>query len=204
MRSLQRPLTAAEQQLVPQAHRLVWWAVHRFVRRNPAARGFEDDLASYGWLGALYAAQHWRPDGGASFKTYASRPVRRDVARGWLILTGVASAEDGRPVPRQEVPLDDALNVAVPPTQERMVEAHRLRASIGEWLCAHMRPDTKPHTRERAVRAYLMHLDGETLENIGQQFGCTRENVRQILVKADEAVLRWRAALNPAWERSAS
>ncbi|QSQ24834.1 sigma-70 family RNA polymerase sigma factor [Pyxidicoccus parkwayensis] len=204
MRSIQRPLTAAEQQLVPQAQSLVRWVVTSFVRRNPAARGFKDDLTSYGWLGTIYAAQHWRPDGGASFKTFASRPVQRYVARGWLALVGVARDEDGAYVARQEVPLDDVLNVSVPPTQERVAEAHRLCASIGERLCTHMRPGTQQSTRERAVRVYLLHLEGETLERIGQEVGGTRQRAHQLLSQAEEAALRLRAALKPAWERSAS
>ncbi|WP_163998650.1 hypothetical protein [Pyxidicoccus caerfyrddinensis] len=204
MRTTQRPLTAAEQQLVPGARRVVWWAVHRFIRHHPVARGYEDDLASYGWLGAIYAAQRWSPDGGASFRTFTQRPVKRFVARGWLALVGVVRDEHGAYVERQEVPLDDVLNVVVPPTQERAAEARRLGASIGERLCAHMRPGTTQPVREKAVRAYLLHLQGETLEAIGAEFGATRQRAHQVLTLAEQAALRWAASMKPHWERSAA
>ncbi|NTX08927.1 sigma-70 family RNA polymerase sigma factor [Myxococcus sp. CA040A] len=204
MRQPQRPLTEAEQQLVLTAERLVWWSVHRFVRRNPAAAGFESDLASYAWMGAMYAAQRWHAEGGASFVTFAKVPVRHYVSRGWLILAGAVREEDGRYVPRHEVALDveELLNVVVPPPQERTVEAHRLAATLGERLCAHMRPGMKQHVREKAARAYyLLHLGDETLESIGQQVGGTRQRAHQLLNQAEEAALRWAASMKPAWER---
>ncbi|TQF14226.1 sigma-70 family RNA polymerase sigma factor [Myxococcus llanfairpwllgwyngyllgogerychwyrndrobwllllantysiliogogogochensis] len=206
MRNGQRSLTAAEQQLVLQAHRVVRWAVRSFVLRCSAARGFEDDLASYAWMGAMYAAQRWLPDGGASFVTFARRPVRHYVMRGWLALAGVTRDEDGAYVPRHELPLDvdELLSVVVPPTQERTAEAHRLSATLGERLCAHMRPGMSQPVREKAVQAYLLRLDGETLESIGQHVGGTRQRAQQLLTQAEEAALRWAASLTPSWERGAT
>jgi|GEM_PF-5145600 len=202
-RNGQRPLTATEQQLVLTAERLVWWSVHRFVRRNPAAAGFEADLASYAWMGVMYAAQRWHPEGGAAFVTFAKVPVRHYVSRGWLILAGVVRDEDGTYVPRCEVALDvdEMLDVVVPPPQERTVEAHRLAATLGERLCAHMRPGMTQPVREKAARAYLLHLRGETLESIGQKVGHPRQRAHQLLNQAEEAALRWAASMKPAWER---
>lgn len=203
-RNGQRPLTAAEQQLVLTVERLVWWSVHRFVRRTDAARGFEDDLSTYGWMGAMAAAQRWSPEGGANFRTFAKRYIRRDVARGWLALVGAIRAEDGSYVARQDVSLDDVLGPTVPPSQELMAEAHRLGATIGERMCMHFRTGLRQPTRAKAVQTYLLHLKGETLEDIGAELGATRQRAHQLLNQAEEAALRWAASMTPAWERRAA
>ncbi|WP_141330916.1 sigma factor [Myxococcus sp. AB025B] len=197
----QRPLTAVEQKLVLTAEKVVWWCVHSFVRRHEAARGFEDDLSTYAWMGAMAAAQRWRPEGGASYRTFAKRHIRRDVARGWLSLVGAVRDEDGRPVAGKYVPLDDVLGATVAPSQERLAEAHRLGATIGERMCQHFRAGLREPTRVKAVQTYLLHLQGDTLEEIGAELGATKQRAHQLLNDAEKAAVRWAASMTPAWER---
>ncbi|MCP3065310.1 hypothetical protein LXT21_41715 [Myxococcus sp. K38C18041901] len=197
----QRPLTKAEQKLVLTAEKVVWWCVHSYVRRHEAARGFEDDLSTYAWMGAMAAAQRWHPEGGASYRTFAKRYIRRDVARGWLSLIGAVRDEDGKPVAGKYVPLDDVLDVAVAPSQERLAEAHRLGATLGERMCPHFRPGLREPTRVKALRAYLLRLKGDTLEEIGAELGASRQSAHQLLNIAEKASVRWAASMTPAWER---
>ncbi len=69
---------------------LAWLKIGQFVRRNPRARRFKEDLFEVALEGIVDAAQNWRPELGFSFSTYAS----------WKIFTRLRACYKEMDIPR--------------------------------------------------------------------------------------------------------
>jgi RNA polymerase sigma factor (sigma-70 family) len=75
------PLTAAQSKLLADNRGYAYWLVAKAIRQRPDLKQHADDLVQEAFLGMVYAARSWRPDGGAKFITYAMFPTRKAIWR---------------------------------------------------------------------------------------------------------------------------
>lgn len=160
-----------------EAHLPLVYATARRVARRLPPRIDREDLVGVGVLGLMEADARWRPDGGASFKTFAERRIRGamldEMRRGApLSRRDLERLEAGERV-RTYVGEDDLAAIAVPPAPPRDVflEA-RVRAAIR----------TLP-PRERFV-VVALHWAGRVQREVGLVLGVTEGRVNQLYHRA--------------------
>lgn len=179
-----------------------------------------EDMVGEGSLALVRAARHWRPDGGASFSTYAFRVVQTALLRmrrRWSrAAAGLQPYEEG-PVTRVVQPMSQHHDPDVrsgespefarepPPVSEEFSAADDLagaRTALRPVLAA-------MQTRHRDVllrRFGLPPYDRpQTLEVVAADYGVTRERVRQIETAALARARGWAEALargdRPAYKK---
>lgn len=139
------------------------------VARFRLSRADAEDMAQEGLLGLLAAVRTFRPDGGASFRTYAAVCVRN------RLLSALRCAAE-----QENAPLD-AVENTIPATHTSATadpESLILDCEAAEQLLAHLRNRLTP--REYAV--LLCYMDGRSYAEIAVEL--------QMSVKAVDGALR--------------
>ena len=145
-----------------------------------------DDLIQSGFEALIHAARTWRPDGGASFLTYAWLRIRGHLVR--VVQSarrrGVRCRKGAPPCPVESLTdpigdedgstLEDVLGL--PATQEDAAGAAEVIALV------------RSRFSERDQQVFDLRLQGLDGEQIGEAIGRSRERVRQILEKIDARV----------------
>lgn len=182
------PLTYEQQQLVEGAlafanDRAVWHA-YRIAGGNPRkVRDLIGEFKSVAYHGLCIAAVKYKPELGWEFLTYAGYWVRQAIGRRVEELhpLGAGACRKGASwrVQRIGQPINghDGLLLDVPGRAAgRDVGAEGIGPELGELL------RLVPTDRYRAM--LVLHLvDGQTLKEVGEVFGITKERVRQIIGK---------------------
>lgn len=147
-----------------------------------------DDALSEGFLALVRAAELWRGDGEASFKTYACTAVRRRVVQA-LRTAGLVhiplARRKGQTAFASHLWIQGAKGVDGSPTHDRRVED----ADIGELEESDLQRKTLwemvgvlPSREATVIR--LSVQDGLDNARIGGVIGISKEGVRQILHRA--------------------
>jgi RNA polymerase sigma factor (sigma-70 family) len=171
--------------------RLVLW----MARRCPRVGMDLADLVQEGTIGLMTAARRFDPALGNRFTTYAFHWIRQSMFRGlhngcnlirwpvWiapkLITACIDSNEDGlsageKPVAYVPWRLGFLSLHAVDPVESALIQETKIAVRRVLWRL-------KPLQEKVIARRFGIGLDHEyTLEEIGQEFGLTRERIRQI------------------------
>lgn len=135
----------------------------------------QDDLFQEAAIGFMRAIDKWRPDGGASFKTYARQWARAFAGRARKMrgrrdhLEALAHEDESGKLPEHS---DDGAGA-------HAIETAALSASANRRLVGRYVKDAELLKRKAS---------GETLEEIGQSLGLSRERARQLIVEATERI----------------
>jgi RNA polymerase sigma factor (sigma-70 family) len=157
--------------------------IQSVAQRFPVSRADYDDLMQEGRIALFFALRDWRPEGGASFGTFAyarvmfaMRSLRQRSRR--LGLTGghgrrfkhdVSTPSMDAPVDEDGRSLHDTLGESAA-QEDRFVEAEvhaQLRAAIA----------TLPEAQRRVIEA---RLEGASLEMIGDRVEVSKQRIHQI------------------------
>lgn len=136
-----------------------------------------DDLYQEAALGLLRAISKWRPDGGASFYSYASQwahafawRARQNIGKRHVFEQLDHAAEDGSLPERSD---DGAGADAIETAVVAAAASRRLTGALS-----------------RDVALLRRRTDGETLEDIARDLGVSRERVRKLCLAASERIKR--------------
>lgn len=196
---------AAERNALAEANTgLVGYTIQRLLRGGRLGAEEFEDAVQDGMLGLLRAAELWDESRGVKFSTYAVYWIRQAVLRGrdeadLIVIPSYhrGEARSGlrarlRPARLDPAPDRDGwwrrdgdgegLHAVVPEPDP----AHPTRYDLGRVL-AHCYTEQQRQVLEARAR-------GETLEQIGDRMGVTRERVRQIQLSAYAAVREARDA----------
>ena len=202
-RRIHRGDSAAVEELVTPNLAYVATIARQYLRRGVP---FED-LLHEGALGLIEAARRFDPDRNIRFVVYAAWWIRKYLAeatfrQGRQVLPPKRKVvgEDGVPrtVSISEFSLDATTGAEGGPTlQDRLVdrttpdaESSAIRTEIGTTVTQALEC---LNPVERLVMQRRFGLDGkpkETLREIGEQLGVTRERIRQIETRARETLRR--------------
>lgn len=165
-------------------------------RREPREKLPLAELVAAGNVGLLEALWRFDPDGSKPFGSFAERFVRQSVekaiARGPMSMRG--------PVPLSAIPTATRMSAPsrVVPWDELIgdTETASRQAFMTDRFRRLMQKVLTEREREVLTRCYgLGYSDRETLQEIGDSFGLTRERIRQI---RDEGVRKLKQA-GEAW-----
>ena len=132
-----------------------------------------DDLISEGTFAMLKAAHKWDPDKGVRFVNYAVHDIRKAMER--ALPESVITTEA----------LPEKLKAGKPLTNDA-AEDNDLYSTLAPVL------EYLNEREQQVIIAYYGIGSGEryTMEEIGEQIGCTRERVRQIRKTAERKMRR--------------
>jgi len=191
----------ARERMIKSNLRLVRWVASKYINRGLPIF----DLIQEGNIGLIKAVEHFKPNRGIRFSTYATLWVKRSIER--------ALANHSRTI-RLPVHISSDLNrfawvaksllqeLAREPMDEEIAERMKVTVEYVRRLRGIVKR-TYPIERSQQVSSWLELLtdiertvitlrfglndeDTLTLESIGKRFGVTRERIRQIEVKAIE------------------
>lgn len=177
--------------------RFVWGEVKRFSRIG-ASRGLSfDDLAQEGRVGALIAAQKFNPERGVEFLSYAGWWIRQRILFAInkaldvhmplrLMLECVKTRTDLPTAISLDMPVGDQKDEplsAILPGDDSGIEDAASDAWIAERIHRSL-AQLQERDREVLELRFGIGCDPQTLEQVGARWGCSRERVRQIEVRA--------------------
>lgn len=162
-------LTPQQQQLAAQWRDLAYKMALPYLRRN---RHIADEVESAATMGLVKAAATYDPSTGNAFSTYATHCVRNEI-RNTLRLERPLGYR--RPEDPAAVPGTVGLGEHDPATPAVATQAED-REIVG-YVMGRMRPRLAEVLRRR-------HLEGKTLQEVGDEMGITKERVRQIEMQA--------------------
>lgn len=165
---------------------LVHWMVHskRFGSLFRQHRMDQDDAIQVASVGLWHACQRFDPTRGIKLSTYAAQCMR-----GYLLSTldlqrfGVRRPVDGGldltrfDLVGERSDLDRIVDDEAPADAVRNEQVAAVRAAITQLP-------------ERLGRIIRMRMHGATLDEIGEEFGFTRERARQLVGKAEDRLRR--------------
>ena len=188
------PLPYQEWRLTVRNLRLVLW----MARRSPRMGMELADLVQEGAIGLMTAARRYDRDHGTRFTTYAFYWIRQAMQRGlhnqcnlirwpvWiaprLISACIDEQHDGLTAGERPVEFAGCYLEYLSLEQADPVDA-LAREEISAAIHAAL-DDLRPQHREVILRRFGIDRESETLEEVGQSYGVTRERIRQIEAKA--------------------
>ena len=199
-RAESKALAEAEAEAVPARERLVranLRLVAHVVQQISHKRTTEDSLQD-GVVGLLRAAELFEPERGNRFTTFAVFWIRAIVARGWRKAEGASNslwAKDITYVSMSVPTVQNSVDEVGQSTKREVDEGHE-----GALLCTQIRArlmllNEQLDPLQRAVLWSRLLGDGSgavrTLQEIGEEFGLTRESVRQVEKRLKPILARW-------------
>jgi len=159
--------------LVTENYRLALWIARRYVADNGTPF---DDIAQEACVGLLVASKKFDSAKG-SFAPYATLWIKQRI-RLYLRPTPQLSSLDEE-VMEGVTPMD--LVEDPRPSPDEQAALSELKAQVRDALSA-----LSPREREVIESHYGLNGPPETLQEIGDRFGCSRERIRQIETAAFE------------------
>lgn len=187
------------------AHRPVVLAeVGKWCKRYGRARNHHDDLVQEGMEALVYAVRKWKPSlhRAMPFGNYAKMWVRARVLSAVLRLGPVALSRRysfAQAAQLRSESVDEASGL--------MADHHEPNTLHPEELVREMRQVLKGSTRthrawrgplftaqrmERDIDCFIRNrFFGETLKALGDEYGCSRERIRQVVERVEEKFEQW-------------
>jgi RNA polymerase sigma-32 factor len=167
-------------ELVARHQGLVYMVAKQFAAACPL-----EDLMQEGNLGLLRAAEKFQPERGLAFGTYARHwvyaMVSRFAGRRGMVRRTAHGKYIATPTVSLDAPLHDdgdstMLDTLMAPERgaDEQLEHHQLRLQV-RGVVARLALSSM----ERAIVEQRL-MGGATLDVVAQQFGCSRERVRQV------------------------
>lgn len=159
--------------------------VSRFVRKDPNLAPHKDDLVQEALIGIMVAGQRFDPTRGAKLSTVEWTWMFAKVTR--FINFYILPHRGERSVKYRGDDEVDALTDC--PDEGTLADAKVQLSHDWEWFVKTELPERvrknfrNPAARERVQAMALARVQGATLQEVGDQFGVTRERVRQITAK---------------------
>lgn len=157
------------------------YLVRYTMRVCPSHSSLEaEDIEARGHLALCVAAAMWRPEGGASFKTYAITQIR------WALADMIRKAPGGTRCLQKSpnVSLSTPVGDTSAAWRSGMTLADVLpgdgEEDVIDEMLANLVQEAIQKLPERERRVLLARLDGETFRQISEGLGVTFARVRQI------------------------
>jgi RNA polymerase sigma factor (sigma-70 family) len=191
---------ALVEQWLPLVRRVVSDLARTGSRHSLPVRRLGGDAFSAGCFGLIRAAELWRPDCAASFKSYAYKAIRRrvlDEAEVWGVVTVSRKAVRGEPHLREAArrallsrPAGGDKDV---PEVERTLRRRRSGAGVDAValldLFAWVSRVLAGVPSDEAAALRLHAVDGWAWPAIGARLGCSHEGARKKALRARSRVL---------------
>lgn len=164
-----------DKQAIAEVVKSVEGIVMRTVRRY-GRQHFFDDMVQAGQLGVMRAIATFSAKGGANFASWATFWVRAFVSRAVHLEERVVTESLDEPLAEDSETTGVEMLAGSGPTPEEAYATDEARARL-----RHLITRTGPTVFRQVLD---LRMQGLTLEQTGSELGCTRENARQLQLKA--------------------
>jgi RNA polymerase sigma factor for flagellar operon FliA len=201
-----RPLTDRERELAASHARLVEQLVNVMFRTRPETLAYgRDDARSDAALALARAAQDWRDDGGASFRTFAARRITGAILDG-LRRTDVVSRTEREALNRGDHELPSGRPITVPsfvsfdgPGGDELLACDTVVDAIaGKELALGLRELVRTLPQREAHIVSRVYFEDATRREVARELGLDPSRVSQLLSGAYQRLQGRAGALTEA------